>query len=77
MDELIGQGLVLMVVGMGVVFAFLALLVGAMNGSASFFQKFAHLFPEETLPKSGTRKPAQDFSEIAVAIAAVKAHTQK
>ena len=77
MNGLISQGLVLMIVGMGVVFAFLTLLVYAMSGSAAFFHKFAHLFPEETAPKSGTRKAAEDYSEIAVAIAAVQTHTHK
>ena len=76
MDDLIGQGLVLMIVGMGVVFAFLTLLVAAMSGSAAFFKKFAHLFPEEKQPQSGPRKAAEDYSEIAVAIAAIKTHTQ-
>ena len=77
MNELIYQGLVLMIVGMGVVFAFLTLLVYAMSGSAAFFQKFAYLFPEEQVQKSGARKAAEDYSEIAVAIAAVKTHTGK
>ena len=76
MNGLISQGLVLMVVGMGVVFAFLTLLVYAMSGSATFFKKFAHLFPEEKAPQSGVRKAAEDHSEIAIAIAAVKTHTQ-
>lgn len=68
------QGLVLLVVGMGTVFAFLILMVGAMQLSAVFFKKFAHLFPEAA-PKSSKPTPVADFSEIAVAIAAVKAHT--
>lgn len=75
MNGLIGQGLVLMVVGMGVVFGFLALLVYAMSGSAAFFKRFAHLFPEEQLKQPGVRKAAEDHSEIAVAIAAIKTHT--
>ena len=75
MNGLIGQGLVLMIVGMGVVFAFLTLLVFAMGGSAAFFKKFAHLFPEEQPKQASVRKAAEDHSEIAVAIAAVKTHT--
>jgi sodium pump decarboxylase gamma subunit len=51
--DLLMQGIVLMVIGMATVFAFLVLLILAMNGSATFFKKFAHLFPEEekTQPK--------------------------
>jgi len=64
------QGLVLMVVGMGTVFAFLVLLVLAMKGSATFFNKFAHLFPEETVEKSASVSPS---TAIAVALAAIRA----
>ncbi len=64
------QGLVLMIVGMATVFAFLVLLVVAMQLSAVFFKKFAHLFPEETLSESGTVSPA---AAIAVALAAIRA----
>jgi Na+-transporting methylmalonyl-CoA/oxaloacetate decarboxylase gamma subunit len=45
-ENIILDGLVLMVVGMSVVFAFLGLLVGAMNLCAAFFIRFAHWFPE-------------------------------
>ncbi|HEY5653813.1 MAG TPA: OadG family transporter subunit [Pontiella sp.] len=71
--ELLMQGVTLMVIGMATVFAFLVLLIGAMNGSAAFFKKFAHLFPEETskAPKSvGTADPT---AQIAVALAAIRA----
>jgi len=68
------EGFVLMVVGMSVVFAFLGLMIGAMNLCAAFFIRFAHLFPEA--PAAAAAKPARktdDCSEIAVALAAVKA----
>jgi len=72
---MIGQGFVLMLVGMCVVFAFLIVLVGCMNLSASFFQKFAHWFPEEQ--KVGKlNKAGSDYADVAVAIAAVKAFTK-
>lgn len=73
-ESLILDGLVLMVVGMSVVFAFLALLISAMNLSATFFIRFAHLFPEA--PAKAAAQPAQkadDCTAIAVAIAAIKA----
>ena len=67
------EGFVLMVVGMTVVFAFLALMIGAMNLCAMFFIRFAHLFPDA--PAATTAKPVRktdDFTEIAVALAAIK-----
>ena len=70
--ELLMQGVVLMVVGMITVFAFLILMIVAMNCSATFFRKFAHLFPEEPAPVS--KQVAKDpMAEIAVALAAIKA----
>lgn len=65
------QGLVLLVVGMATVFAFLVLLVVAMQSSAAFFRKYAHLFPEEVVE---TSKPAANpLVSIAVAVAAIRA----
>jgi Na+-transporting methylmalonyl-CoA/oxaloacetate decarboxylase gamma subunit len=58
---------------MATVFAFLALLIAAMNGSAAFFRKFAHLFPEETVAPSKARTAGDPVAEIAVALAAIKA----
>jgi sodium pump decarboxylase gamma subunit len=71
--ELLMQGIVLMVIGMATVFAFLVLMIVAMNGVASFFRKFAHLFPEEAAPASGKGAAADPVAEIAVALAAIKA----
>ena len=67
------EGIQLMIIGMGVVFSFLILLVLAMQASAAFFKKFGHLFPEEITAAKPTKK-VQDLSDVAVAIAAVKAH---
>jgi sodium pump decarboxylase gamma subunit len=65
------QGLVLLVIGMATVFAFLVLLVVAMQSSAAFFKKFAHLFPEEVAEqKAPAANPA---AAIAVALAAIRA----
>ena len=65
------QGLVLLVVGMATVFAFLVLLVVAMQSAAAFFRKYAHLFPEEVAEKA---KPTVDpLASIAVAAAAIRA----
>ena len=65
------QGLVLLVIGMATVFAFLVLLVVAMQLMAAFFKKFAHLFPEEVVQ---TAAPAANpAAAIAVALAAIRA----
>ena len=65
------QGIVLLIVGMGTVFGFLVLLVAAMQLSAIFFSKFAHLFPEEV--KTTTAPAANPAAAIAVALAAIRA----
>lgn len=72
--DLLMQGIVLMVIGMATVFAFLMLMIQAMNGSAAFFRKYAHLFPEEVkpAPKAKAAATADPLAEIAVALAAIK-----
>jgi sodium pump decarboxylase gamma subunit len=78
---MLNEGLGLMVAGMGVVFAFLFLLVIAMQLSAKFFEVFKDYFPEE-LPQvkavTGTvlAQSNDKLAEIAVAIAAVKAYAR-
>ncbi len=71
--ELLMQGATLMVIGMATVFAFLVLLILAMNGSAVFFKKFAHLFPEETAAAPKKQAASDPTAEIAVALAAIRA----
>ena len=71
--ELLMQGVVLMVLGMATVFAFLVLLVWVMSGSALFFRKFAHLFPEEQVAAPKTKAAVDPVAEIAVALAAIRA----
>jgi len=67
------EGIFLMIIGMGTVFVFLILMIIAMNSSARFFQKFAHLFPEEMQQSTQTTPSNNQIEEIAVAIAAIKA----
>ena len=71
--ELLMQGVTLMVIGMATVFSFLVLLIMAMNGSAAFFKKFAHLYPEEVKEPSKATPNSDSVAEIAVALAAIKA----
>jgi len=49
MSQLLSSGVELMLVGMGIVFAFLALLIVMVNLMTASLQKF---FPETTLPES-------------------------
>ena len=71
--ELLMQGVTLMVIGMATVFSFLVLLIVAMNCSAAYFRKFAHLFPEEVREPSKAASASDPTAEIAVALAAIKA----
>ncbi|MCF7817679.1 MAG: OadG family protein [Kiritimatiellales bacterium] len=71
--DLLMQGIVLMVIGMATVFSFLMLLVVAMNGSAAYFRKFAHLFPEAVKTPAKKTSATDPVAEIAVALAAIKA----
>lgn len=73
MQTLMMQGVVLMAIGMATVFVFLVLMIVAMNCSAAFFSKFAHLFPEEQPAASKKSAPADPVAEIAVALATIKA----
>ncbi len=71
------QGLVLLAAGMGIVYLFLSLLVWVMNRSAQIIPRFNHILPDEE-PKKKTRltqKTVHDDSPIAIALAAVRAHT--
>jgi len=71
--DLLMQGLVLMVIGMATVFAFLVLMIVAMNCSAAFFKKFAHLFPEEEATPAKVASATDPAVGIAIALAAIKA----
>jgi sodium pump decarboxylase gamma subunit len=65
------QGLVLMAVGMGTVFAFLGLLVTLLHASAAFFRSW----PEDAQPtRAPAAKPPQsgELELIAIALAAIE-----
>ena len=64
------QGLILMVVGVGIVSGFLGLLVVILTLSSKIIPRFNHILPDEQ-PKVKTQKSnASPDAEIAVAIAA-------
>lgn len=66
---MIEQGFGIMVVGMTAVFCFLVLMVLTMNVAAWIFTRWAPFFSDESAIES------QSEEEIAVALAAIKAHT--
>ncbi|HWV58133.1 MAG TPA: OadG family protein [Longimicrobiales bacterium] len=72
------EGLRLVVLGMVTVFVFLILLVWLMSGSAWFFRRFGHLFPEPSPLASPTAAAVDaggaDRARVAAMIAAVHAH---
>ncbi len=77
-QRMIVEGFRLMAVGMLTVFAFLTLLVGLMNCSALFFEKFADRFPEpepDGSAKARTGNTGQD-EEIALVLALAQARRQ-
>mgnify|MGYP001162572173 FL=1 len=71
MENLISQGVTLMVIGMATVFAFLVLLIGAMRISAAYFKKFADLY-EDSKPIAKVVSKNGDV-EVAVALATIRA----
>lgn len=70
--ELIKQGLVLLIAGMGIVYAFLLILVGVTYGASRIIPKFNHILPDEA-PKKAPPPPASDDAAIALAIAVARA----
>jgi oxaloacetate decarboxylase gamma subunit len=80
--DLLRNGLLLMIIGMGTVFAFLSIMVVCINISAKVAAKFAHLLPEEAKkprPKKAAAKPKateDDGAVLAVVSAAVAKYRQ-
>jgi oxaloacetate decarboxylase gamma subunit len=81
-SDLLRNGLLLMVIGMGTVFAFLTVMVVCIKISAKLAAKFAHLLPEEEkkprAKKSAPKAKAagDDGAVLAVVSAAVRKYRQ-
>ena len=71
--ELIKQGLVLLVAGMGIVFWFLAILVLVTTVASKIIPRFAYLLPDEAPKKKPAPAAASDDAAIALAIAVARA----
>jgi sodium pump decarboxylase gamma subunit len=67
------KGLFLMVIGMGVTFIFLGILIYTVLGTSKLIWKF---FPEPEEPVTPSRVSTAD-TEIAIAVAAVTARLHK
>lgn len=69
------EGMILLAIGMGVVFAFLVIMVWVMNAMSAFVIWLGKFFPEEDeiVEKKSCRKIVSEDEAIAVAIAVAKA----
>lgn len=73
--ELIKQGVVLLISGMGIVYFFLAVLVAVTTLSAKIIPRFNHILPDEAPKKKPATKAvaSNDDEAIALAIAVARA----
>lgn len=71
--ELIKQGVVLLISGMGIVFIFLVILVLVTMGASKFIPKFNHILPDEAPKKPAPKAATSDDAAIALAIAVARA----
>ena len=67
---IMGQGLVLMLAGMGIVYVFLCVLIVVAQAASKFVQRFAYVLPDEA-PRKAAPKAASgsDDANVALAIA--------
>ena len=74
-SELLKQGVVLLVSGMGIVYIFLAILVLVTTGAAKVIPRFNHILPDEAPKKkpAPAAKATDDDLAIALAIAVARA----
>ncbi len=76
--ELLGDGVIVSIIGMGMVFAFLVILVWAMDLMAIVMRYLNTKFPEAVPEVVTSRKSANDDNNaIALAIAAVMNYKNK
>ena len=66
---MISQGIVLMIAGMGIVYAFLSVLILVTKLSMSGIARFDSILPQEAPKKKPAPAAADDDANIALAIA--------
>ena len=71
--DILGQGLVLMLAGMGIVYVFLAVLIVVTNVSMKGIGRFDHILPSDA-PKKKPAAVGNDDENIALAIAVALNH---
>ena len=67
--EVLGQGLVLMIAGMGIVYLFLSILIVVTKVSMKAIGNFDSILPQDAPKKKPAAKAASDDADIALAIA--------
>ena len=65
----LGIGLVLMVSGMGIVYAFLCVLIVVAKYASAFVARFDYILPQDAPKKAARPAAANDDANIALAIA--------
>ena len=65
----LGQGLVLMIAGMGIVYVFLSVLIVVTKTSMQTIAKFDSLLPQDAPKKKPAAAAGNDDANIALAIA--------
>jgi len=65
----LGQGLVLMLAGMGIVYAFLVVLIFVAKAASAFVVRFDGILPQEAPKKKAAPKASSDDADVALAIA--------
>ncbi len=68
-SELLKQGVVLLVSGMGIVFIFLAILVLVTTGASKIIPKFNYVLPDEAPKKKPAPAPKASDDDLAIALA--------
>ena len=76
---LLKEGIIIMVIGMGTVFFFLTIMIGAMNINQSVLKFVGKYFPEEIPEVKSSKKKVEINSdnEVALAIACAINKAQK
>ena len=65
----LGQGLVLMVAGMGIVYLFLIVLIVVAKYASAFVSRFDGILPQEAPKKAPRPAASSDDADVALAIA--------
>lgn len=67
--DLLGQGLVLMIAGVGIVYSFLIVMIYITKYSSAFVAKYDSILPQDAPKKAPKPVAANNDSAVALAIA--------